>query len=133
MKIINTINQIKNIYSKGSFDIKKWKEYINSIDSKIEELCIFDMKETIDTGLYTFEKNFLQILNLVINEQNKLEELSSNFNIVTKELNFCAFLGFIVFHFIFMIFHITNIDHISYDCSNSYLLLGIKKLIMINV
>ena len=52
LKIINTINQIKNIYSNGSFDIKKWKEYINSIDSKIEELCISDMKETIDTGLY---------------------------------------------------------------------------------
>ena len=86
MKIINTINQIKNIYSNGSFDIKKWKEYINSIDSKIEELCISDMKETIDTGLYTFEKDFLPILNLVINEENKLEELSSNFNIVTKEL-----------------------------------------------
>ena len=86
MKIINTINQIKNIYSNGSFYIKKWKEYINSIDSKIEELCISDMKETIDTGLYTFEKDFLPILNLVINEQNKLEELNSNFNIVTKEL-----------------------------------------------
>lgn len=86
MKIINTINQIKNIYSNGSFDIKKLKEYINSIDSKIEELCISDMKETIDTGLYSFEKNFLPILNLVINEQNKLEELNSNFNIVTKEL-----------------------------------------------
>ena len=44
------------------------------------------MKETIDTGLYTFENNFLPTLNLVINKQNKLEELSSNFNIVTKEL-----------------------------------------------
>lgn len=86
MKIINTINQISNIYSNGSFDIKKWKEYVNSIDSKIEELCISDMMETIDTGLYSFEKDFLPILNFVINEQNKLEELSSNFNIVTKEL-----------------------------------------------
>ena len=90
MKIINTINRISNIYSNGSFDIKKWKEYINSINPKIEELCISDMKETIDTtidtGIYTFEKDFLPILNLVMNEQNKLEELSSNFNIVTKKL-----------------------------------------------
>jgi HAD hydrolase, family IA, variant 3 len=86
LKIINTINQISNVYSNGSFDIKKWKEYINSINPKIEELCISDMKETIDNGLYTFEKDFLPILNLVMNEQNKLEELSSNFNIVTKNL-----------------------------------------------
>lgn len=86
MKIINSISQISNIYSNGSFDIEKWKEYINSIDPKIEKLCISDMEETINTGLYTFEKDFLPILNLVINEQNKLEELSRNFNIVTKNL-----------------------------------------------
>ena len=76
MKIINTINQISNIYSNESFDIKKWKEYVNSIDPKIGELCISDMKETIDTGLYTFETDFLPTLNSVINEENKLEELS---------------------------------------------------------
>lgn len=86
MKIINTIYQVSNIYSNGSFDIKKWKKYINSINPKLEELCISDMKEMINTGLYTFKKDFLPILNLVINEQNKLEELSSNFNIVTKNL-----------------------------------------------
>ena len=71
MKIINTINQISNIYSNESFDIKKWKEYVSYIVPTIKEMCISDMKETIDTGLYTFEKNFLPILNSVINEKIK--------------------------------------------------------------
>ena len=136
MKIINTINQIKNIYSNGSFDIKKWKEYINSIDSKIEELCISDMKETIDTGLYSFEKNFLPILNLVINEENKLEELNSNFNIVvTKELEkniISKFNKTIDVEIVLYLGLCNGAGWVVTIDNNTYCLLGIEKILELN-
>lgn len=135
LKIINTINQIKNIYLNGSFDIKKWKEYINSIDSKIEELCISDMKETIDTGLYSFEKNFLPILNLVINEQNKLEELNSNFNIVTKELEKNIVSKFNKTIDVEIVLYIGLCDGAGWVVTidnKTYCLLGIEKILELN-
>ncbi len=135
MKIINTINQISNIYSNGSFDIKKWKEYINSINPKIEELCISDMKETIDTGLYTFENNFLPTLNLVINKQNKLEELSSNFNIVTKELEekiFSKFNKSIDVEIVLYLGLCNGAGWVVTIENKTYCLLGVEKILELN-
>lgn len=86
LRIINTVNQILDVYSNGSFDISKWQEYINLVNPKLEQLCLNEMNEILDTGLYTFERDFLPILNLVNNEPSKLKELCNNFNIITKNL-----------------------------------------------
>ena len=86
MKIINTINDIFDIYSSGSFDINKWNNYINRINSKLEQLCVQDMNEAINTGQVSFKKDYLPILNNVINQKEKLDELQKNFIKVTESL-----------------------------------------------
>ncbi len=86
MKIINTISNISQVYSNGSFDLNKWKIYISSIDPNLEKLCLDDMNQVINIGLYSFEKDYLPILNLVINEKDQLIKLENNFNIVVADL-----------------------------------------------
>ena len=86
MKIINTINDIFDIYSSGSFDINKWNNYINRINSKLGQLCVQDMNEAINTGQVSFKKDYLPILNNVINQKEKLDELQKNFIKVTESL-----------------------------------------------
>ncbi len=87
MNIINTIGQIPNVYTDGSFDMEKWKNYIRSISPALEQMCFNDMEQTIDTGLYSFEKDFLPILNSVICDESKLIKLNKNFNVVTANLD----------------------------------------------
>lgn len=86
MKIINTINDIFDIYSSGSFDINKWNNYINRINSKFGQLCVQDMNEAINTGQVSLKKDYLPILNNVINQKEKLDELQKNFIKVTESL-----------------------------------------------
>ena len=86
LKIINTINDIFDIYSSGSFDINKWNNYINRINSKLGQLCVQDMNEAINTGQVSFKKDYLPILNNVINQKEKLDELQKNFIKVTESL-----------------------------------------------
>lgn len=86
MKIINTINDIFDIYSSGSFDINKWNNYINRINSKLGQLCVQDMNEAINSGQVSFKKDYLPILNNVINQKEKLDELQKNFIKVTESL-----------------------------------------------
>lgn len=86
MRIINTINDIFDIYSSGSFDINKWNNYINRINSKLGQLCVQDMNEAINTGQVSFKKKYLPILNNVINQKEKLDELQKNFIKVTESL-----------------------------------------------
>ena len=86
MKIINTLNKISDIYSNGSFDIIKWKEYISSINPELEHLCINDMNEAISTGLVTFKKNYLPVLNDITNKIDLLEQTSNSFELITNNL-----------------------------------------------
>ena len=86
MKIINTVNKISDIYSNGSFDINKWYSYIEKINPKLKQLCLDDMNEAISTGLVTFEKDYLPILNNVINDEKSRNEVIATFEEVTNNL-----------------------------------------------
>ncbi len=86
MKIINTISEISSVFSNGLFDLNKWKAYINYIDSNLEKLCLDDMNQVINTGIYSFEKDYLPILSLVIDKKDQLIKLENNFNIVMSDL-----------------------------------------------
>ena len=87
LKIINTMDKIYDIYSNESFDINKWKDYINNINPKIKKLCIQDMNEALNTGQVNYQMDFLPILNDVIKNKEKLLILQNNFNTVTYNLN----------------------------------------------
>ena len=87
-------------------------------------------------SLYSFEKNFLPILNLVINEQNKLEELNSNFNIVvTKELEkniISKFNKTIDVEIVLYLGLCNGAGWVVTIDNNTYCLLGIEKILELN-
>ena len=86
LKIINTINKITEIYSNGSFDMNKWYSYIEGINHNLKQLCLNDMNEAISTGLVRFEKDYLPILNNVINDGKSRNEAIISFEEVTNNL-----------------------------------------------
>lgn len=86
MKVINTLNRISNIYSKGTFDINLWKEYINGIYPDMVNLCLEDLKESIDTGLITFEMDILPLLNEIMINNDLRNKVQDSFKEVTNDL-----------------------------------------------
>jgi len=86
LKIVNTLDKIYDIYSNGSFDINKWEKYISSINSSLKQLCTSDLNQALETGLVTFEKDFLPILNNVYTNENVRNKAISSFEEVTNNL-----------------------------------------------
>lgn len=135
MRIISAINNILNIYPNGSFEIAKWKVYINNINPHLEHLCVDDMNEAITTGLVTYENDYLPVLNAVVNCNNKIKELNKNFNIVTTNLEEKIITKFGKSLNVEIILYlglcngagwVTTINH------KTYCLLGIEKIIELN-
>ena len=86
MKIINTLDSIESVYSNGAFDIAKWKEYISTVNPALEKLCFDDVESTVNSSSFTFEKDYLPILNKVIKSKDKVEEFNINFLKITADL-----------------------------------------------
>lgn len=86
IKIIDTYSQIKNLFSSSSFHYTKWKAYINSIYPGSSVLFENDIAGYFENNNYTFEKDFLPIINAVHNHPD-LTTLHESFLLATHELN----------------------------------------------
>lgn len=132
MKIINTLNKISDIYSKGSFDIEKWKEYILSINPSLEHLCINDMNDAIETGLVTFEKDYLPVLNDVNIKQQLLMKAIKSFETITNNLEAIILSKFnktIDIEIILYLGLCNGAGWVTTINDKTYCLLGIEKII----
>lgn len=86
MRIIDTTKEMFSSYNEGGFDIEKWGAYIDSCAPGVKELCLADMREVIGAG-YSWEGDFLPVLNAVPREREKLSELLRSFREITKDLD----------------------------------------------
>lgn len=86
IKVIDTHSQIDGLFIEGRFDFEKWQKYINLIYSDCDKMFTDDVKECTATGKYTWEKDFLPIIEAVY-ESQKLAELHSSFLQVIDGLN----------------------------------------------
>lgn len=86
IKIIDTYSQISGLFERGIFRLEKWRKYINSIYANSSHIFEDDIKEYFNTGKYTFEKDFLPIINAVYKNPS-LEQLHDSFKVVTNGLN----------------------------------------------
>lgn len=66
IKIINVINNVYEIYLEGIVDRKEWYQYMKTINSNIEALCINDMNEVLNIKAFVFDEDYLIVLNNVI-------------------------------------------------------------------
>lgn len=65
VQIIDTFSQIGEVFCNGRFDLKRWREYINTIYRNTSDIFEDDLKEYVDSGNYTYEDDILPILNRV--------------------------------------------------------------------
>lgn len=86
IKVIDTSDRIASLFVGSKFDLTAWEIYVNSIYENCAHLFTDDMNECIGTGKYTFERDFLPIINAV-NGNPKLDVLRRNFSEVTNGLN----------------------------------------------
>lgn len=86
VQIIDTFSQIGEVFCNGRFDLKRWREYINTIYRNTSDIFEDDLKEYVDSGNYTYEDDILPILNRVQGHPF-LETLHTSFVCVTKGLN----------------------------------------------
>lgn len=86
MKIISAVGTLNELFSNNSFDLNSWNEYIEKVFPGHKNIFIQDMENVIKTGTYTFNNDFLPILNGVNFNKDKREEAIVSFNKVTNNL-----------------------------------------------
>jgi hypothetical protein len=86
MRIIDTSPDMLSAYSGDCFDIEKWKMYVDSCVSGLKDICLSDMNECTCTG-FTWDKDFLPVLNMVPKDKTRLNEAIESFHKVTDDLN----------------------------------------------
>lgn len=86
IKIIDTFSQIDYLFDNGSFNLKAWKEYINSIYDNASNIFEDDLKEYLDSGKYVYENDILPIINTVHGHSSS-KTLHVSFINVTQDLN----------------------------------------------
>lgn len=86
IRIIDASRQIPGLYTPSGFDYGKWEAYINSIFPASVHVFTDEVKQYLESGQYTFEKDFLPVLNAVPGNPG-LPVLRSNYAAVTNGLN----------------------------------------------
>ena len=85
MNIINTTSYIEDAYISGHFDLSKWKDYMDKCVPGAKDICFNDMMDCINEG-YTWEKDFLPILDSVYSNPDKRDKAIDTFTKVTENL-----------------------------------------------
>lgn len=86
MKIINTYPAMMQVYEGSVFSFKKWKAYIDSVFSGISSLLISDAKKCLESGDFSWEKDYLPILNAVAQNAELRKKAQDSFSYVIKNL-----------------------------------------------
>lgn len=86
MNIINTYTEIESVFDIEHFNIEKWKAYIDKCVPGAKELCIDDMQECFDSG-YSWQKDFLPVLDYVKENSAMCKEAINSFQTVTSNLD----------------------------------------------
>ena len=86
MKITDTYSQISAIYENGCFSMDRWTEYARSIHPGLAKLCQDDVNEVLATGQYSWETDYLPVLNAVLADPVKREAAHASFLALTHGL-----------------------------------------------
>ena len=85
LRILDTSDSFLQSFPVGHFDLDAWKAYIDRSVPGAKSLCIEDMENCLSGG-YSWEADFLPVLNTVLHDTAKREEAIRSFRSVTKHL-----------------------------------------------
>lgn len=87
LKIINAVEDIENLFMNGIFKLEYWNTYMDSLLPNHKNLFLDDMSQTVATGRFTFENDYLPVLNAVLLKEEKRNKAIKSFSLVTENLN----------------------------------------------
>jgi hypothetical protein len=87
LKIINAVEDIENLFMNGIFKLEYWNTYMDSLLPNHKNLFLDDMSQTVTTGGFIFENDYLPILNAVLLKEEKRNKAIKSFSLVTENLN----------------------------------------------
>ena len=85
MKVIDTSKESLDIFAAGQFDLRKWEHYIDKAVPGAKELCLDGMQKCICAG-FSWEDDYLPVLNAVATDREKWDEVLKSFRKVTGHL-----------------------------------------------
>lgn len=86
MRIIDTSVDFPAVYDNGLFNLDNWKNYIDKWIPGAKELCLCDMKDSINAG-YSWSEDYLPVLDAVLTSNEKREEAVRSFYAVSEHLD----------------------------------------------
>lgn len=86
IRCVDTFSEIPTIYPNGVFDLARWRAYAQNHFGENISLFEDDMNECLATGSYTFERDYLPVLQAVW-QHPWLEEMHRSFLAVVKGLS----------------------------------------------
>jgi len=86
MNIIDTSAAIPEVFDSGRFNLAKWESYMDAWVPGAKELCLGDMRDCVDAG-FSWENDFLPVLNSVMADFRKREEAVKSFRAITERLD----------------------------------------------
>ena len=86
MRIADTCPALLTAYEGTAFHFEKWKAYIDSTLPGASSMLIADMKQCLETGEFSWEKDYLPVLNAVALQDGLREKAHDSFRRVTENL-----------------------------------------------
>ena len=86
MRIIDTYPGLLAAYEGAEFSFERWKAYIDAALPGIAPLMTGNVRKTLKTGRYCWEKDYLPVLNAVLADAGPREAAHDSFCSVTKGL-----------------------------------------------
>ena len=86
MRITDTSDKLLSSFDNGIFDDKKWGTYIDKSVPGARKICEMDKQECIEAG-FSWEKDFLPVLNAVYTDEESRNKAIKSFHVVTDHLN----------------------------------------------
>lgn len=86
IRILDTFDQIKSCFIDGNFSIEKWVIYMDAIYQGSAKILIEDINQDEKNGLYSFQIDCLPIIQSVVIEHEKAEQVHLSFLEAIKHL-----------------------------------------------
>lgn len=86
MKIVNALRNLAVLYPEGQFDPAAWRTYMDDLLPGIAEAAAADLRACTATGRFTWEKDFLPVLQGAWEHTAARQETEASFRAVTETL-----------------------------------------------
>lgn len=135
MKIINTYPALLAAYEGTVFRLEKWRSYIDSVLPDLSPLLISDVEKCLHTGKFTWENDYLPVLNAVVRNNVLREKAHDSFCSVTEDLERTIYGRFGKSLDVDIIFYLglcNGAGWVTQYRGQSAVLLGIEKIMELN-